>query len=148
ASPPDGGALGAATEIGLRPKVEIVSFCSESAIAGVQIVAESGSPLAIPLAMVMISGSTPYCSQPHHFPPVRPKPVCTSSQMNTPPYLRTMATAISKYSLGGVTNPPTPWIGSARKPAKWPGVVVLINSSMSWAHLTPHEGDSRPGGQR
>ncbi len=54
---------------------------------------------------------------PHILPPVRPKPVCTSSAMNTPPYLRTISAAIWKYSLGGVTNPPTPWIGSASMPA-------------------------------
>jgi hypothetical protein len=37
--------------------------------------------------------------------------------MKTPPYFFTIATAISKYSGGGVMNPPTPWIGSARNPA-------------------------------
>ena len=79
-------AFAAAHETGLPPKVEMVSFRSESAIAGVAMQAESGRPLAMPLATVMISGSTPYCSHaPPAVPPVRPKPVCTSSQMNTPP---------------------------------------------------------------
>ena len=87
----------------------------------------------MPLAIVMMSGSTPECSMPHNLPPVRPKPVCTSSQMKTPPYFLTMPTAISKYSGGGVMKPPTPWIGSARKPAMRPVVVVRISSSMSCA---------------
>ena len=97
-------------------------------------------PLAIPLANVMMSGSTSQCSMPNHLPPVRPKPVWTSSQMNTPPYLRTISTAIWKYSFGGVTKPPTPWIGSARKPAIWPVVVVWISSSRSFAQATPQDG--------
>ena len=77
---------------------------------------------------------------PQNLPPVRPKPVWTSSQMKTPPYFRMMPTAISKYSGGGVMKPPTPWIGSARKPAIRPVVVVRISSSMSFAHATPQEG--------
>ena len=58
-----------------------------------------GMPLAMPLAKVMMSGSTPQCSMPHHLSPVRPQPVCTSSQMNRPPYLRTMSTAILEVLL-------------------------------------------------
>ena len=85
---------------------------------------------------------------PHIFPPVRPKPVCTSSQMKTPPYFLTMPTATSKYSFGGVMNPPTPWIVSARKPAIRPEVVVRISSSMSFAQAMPHEGYSSFSGQR
>src|SRR5262245_27741932 len=141
-------AFPAVAEIGFPPNVEMVSDFRESAISVVQIVADSGRPLAMPLAMVMISGSTFQCSMPHHLSPVRPKPVCTSSQMNTPPYLRTIPTAISKYSLGGVTKPPTPWIGSARKPAIFPVVVVRITSSTSFAQRTPHDGYVRPYGQR
>ena len=101
-------ALPATAVIGLPPNVEIWSLVNESAIAGVASVADSGMPFAMPFAMVMMSGSTPYCSMPHHLSPVRPNPVCTSSLMNTPPYLRTISTAIWKYSLGGVMNPPTP----------------------------------------
>ena len=32
-------------------------------------------------ADVMMSGVTSHCSMPHHFLPVRPQPVCTSSEM-------------------------------------------------------------------
>ena len=74
-------------------------------------------PLPSPLALVMMSGVTPQCSMPNHLPPVRPQPVCTSSLMKMPPWLRTIFSTIGKYSLGGVTKPPTPWIGSAMKPA-------------------------------
>ena len=142
-------ALAAAQEIGLPPKVEIVSaFERRRRSRASRCVAPSGRPLAMPLAIVMMSGSTPQCSMPHILPPVRPKPVCTSSQMKTPPYLRTMSTAISKYSGGGVMNPPTPWIGSARKAAIWPVVVVRISSSMSCAQATPHDGYVSLSGQR
>ena len=65
-------------------------------------------PLPSPFALVMMSGVTPHCSMPNHLPPVRPQPVCTSSLMNTPPWLRTIFSTIWKYSLGGVTKPPTP----------------------------------------
>jgi len=37
---------------------------------------DSGSPEAIPLATVMMSGTTPKCSKANHVP-VRPKPDCT-----------------------------------------------------------------------
>jgi hypothetical protein len=45
-------------------------------------------------------------------------------------------------------KPPTPWIGSARKPAMRPVVVVWISSSMSRAHLMLHDGYVNPSGQR
>ena len=133
-------AFAAAEETGFPPNVEIESALSESATSGVAIVTPSGIPFATPLAIVMISGSTFQCEMPYHEPPVRPKPVCTSSQMKTPPYFLTIPTAISKYSFGGVMKPPTPWMGSAMKPAIWPVVVVLISSSRSRAHATPHDG--------
>ena len=133
-------AFAAAQETGLPPKVEIVIALKDAAISGVAIVTPSGMPLATPLAIVMMSGSTPQCSIPHILPPVRPKPVCTSSQMKTPPYFLMISTAISKYSGGGVMKPPTPWIGSAMNPAMRPVVVVRISSSMSLAQAMPQEG--------
>ena len=60
--------------------------------------------------------------------------------MKTPPYFRMIPTAASKYSGGGVMNPPTPWIGSARKAEMRPVVVVRMMSSMSFAHAIPHDG--------
>jgi len=93
---------------GLPPNVEIVLPCMLSATSGVAIVAPMGTPLAMPLAKVMMSGSTPQCSMPNILPPVRPQPVCTSSQINKPPYFLMIPTISLTYSLGGVMKPPTP----------------------------------------
>ena len=131
----------AATAVtGLPPNVEIVMPLKASATSGVAMVKPTGVPLAMPLALVMMSGSTSQCSIPNHFLPVRPKPVCTSSEMNRPPYFLTMLNTILKYSLGGVMKPPAPWIGSARKAAIEPEVAVRITSSTSFAHATPQPG--------
>jgi hypothetical protein len=89
-------ALAAAVESGLPPYVEMLPTCQESATGTVASVAPRGSPFAMPFAIVMMSGSTFECWMPHMCLPVRPKPVCTSSAMKRPPYLRTMATAVSK----------------------------------------------------
>src|SRR5271157_5739399 len=40
--------------------------------------------------------------------------------MKMPPNLRTISVTILKYSLGGVMNPPTPWMGSAIRAATRP----------------------------
>ena len=101
-------ALAAAVGIGPPPKVEIVSFLTLFAISGRAAVSPIGKPLASPLALVTTSGVTPHCSMPHHLPPVRPQPVCTSSLMKTPPCSRTSFATMPKYSLGGVMKPPTP----------------------------------------
>ncbi len=68
--------------------------------------------------------------------------------MNSPPYFLTMPWTISKYSLGGVMKPPTPWIGSAMKAASRPDVDVRIISSMSRAQRTLQLGYVAPRGQR
>ena len=52
--------------IGFPPKVAKVSPCTASAISGVVSVAPMGKPFAMPLANVMMSGSTPHCSIPNH----------------------------------------------------------------------------------
>jgi hypothetical protein len=67
------------------PNVETVVPSVESAISGVATVEPMGRPLAIPFAAVITSGCTCQCSMPNIFPPVRPKPVCTSSLIVTPP---------------------------------------------------------------
>ena len=128
-------ARAAALVTGLPPKVERESPLTLSAISGRVMVPPTGTPLAMPLAKVMMSGSTSHCSMPNILPPVRPHPVWTSSQMNRPPYLRTMPATSLKYSLGGVMNPPTPWIGSAMNAASFPEVAVWMAPSRSLAHL-------------
>jgi len=45
------------------------------------------------LAMVTMSGTTPWFSKPQKCVPVRPKPVCTSSAMHRPPASRTVCRA-------------------------------------------------------
>ena len=67
-------------------------------------------------------------------------------EIKTPPYFLTISATILKYSFGGVINPPTPIIGSARIPAILPVVVVWINSSTSLAHAVPQfSGDNFNG---
>lgn len=55
-------------------------------------------------------------------------PVCTSSLMKTPPWMRTIRDDL-KYSWGGVMKPPTLWIGSAMNPATLPQVEPPTSSS-------------------
>jgi len=55
---------------------------------------------------------------------------------------------VPAHDLGGVTKPPTPWIGSASMPAIRPVVVVWISSSRSFAHATPQLERSSLNGQR
>src|ERR1017187_8295098 len=100
-------ALAAVAVTGFPPKVEMVRPVTESATSGRATVRPMGLPLPRPLAPVMMSGVTPHCSIPNHLPPVRPHPVCTSSLMKMPPWLRTIFSTIWKYSFGGVMNPPT-----------------------------------------
>src|SRR5690242_2244711 len=102
----------------------------------------------MPLAIVTRSGVTPQFSKPQKCSPVRPKPVCTSSATHSPPAFRTISYTILKYSGGGVTAPPTPWIGSAIKHATCPHVSYLITFSTSYAHFSPQLGYSNPYGQR
>jgi len=73
---------------GLPPKVEIVFPCHAAATSSRAIVAPTGNPEAMALAMTMMSGSTPQCSMPNHLSPVLPNPACTSSAMNRPPCFR------------------------------------------------------------
>ena len=133
---------------GLPPNVEICRPLKLSAISGRVMVTPIGVPLARPLALVMMSGTTSQCSMPNHFLPVRPQPVCTSSEMNRPSYFLTMLKTILKYSGGGVMKPPTPWMGSAMNAPMLPEVVVWITFSTSFAQATPQSGYVSPNGQR
>src|SRR5256885_1786972 len=70
--------------MGLPPNVEMVAPFMASATSGFATVRPMGNPLPNPLALVITSGVTPYCSMPNHLPPVRPQAVCTSSLMTMP----------------------------------------------------------------
>ena len=73
-------ARAAAQESGLPPKVLPCAPRGQSITDLRATQAPRGIPEAMPLAIVMISGSTSKCSIAHHLP-VRPMPHCTSSAM-------------------------------------------------------------------
>jgi hypothetical protein len=62
----------------------------------------NGTPLAMPLAVQMMSGSTPQCSIAHQRP-VRPMPVCTSSAISKMPCLSHNSRKRGKKLAGGTT---------------------------------------------
>mmetsp|Transcript_27549 Transcript_27549/g.70159 ORF Transcript_27549/g.70159 Transcript_27549/m.70159 type:complete len:202 (+) Transcript_27549:459-1064(+) len=78
-----------ALHTGLPPYVLKCSLpAMEAAISGVVTTAARGRPLPMPLAMVTMSGVTPWFWKPQYAEPVRPNPVCTSSAMQMPPASR------------------------------------------------------------
>src|SRR6266851_5719820 len=93
-------ALAATLVTGLPPNVAMFAPWKLPAISGVVTVRPTGAPLAIPFALVIMSGITSQFSMPNHFLPVRPQPVCTSSAMNRAPYFFTILKTILKYSFG------------------------------------------------
>ena len=128
--------------------MEIELARSESTMSVRPITAPMAIPLPRPFAHTIMSGRTPKDSIPQNASPVRPNPVCTSSAMNGMPNSSRMDFTMGKYSGGGVTNPPTPWIGSAIIAAGSPVVVVSMTFRRSSAHATPQSGYFRPRGQR
>ena len=81
------------------------------------VIADSGRPPAMPLAVAMMSGTTPSSSQ-ANMAPVRANPVCTSSAMNTTPLTRAHSTRAGRNPFAGTMKPPSPWIGSMRMAAR------------------------------
>ena len=77
-------ASAAATATGLPPKVEACAPGAQSMMSARAIIALNGSPLAMPFAVVKMSGATPKCSAAHILP-VRPMPHCTSSKISRMP---------------------------------------------------------------
>ena len=69
----------------------MISFFDATALKGI--------PEAIPLAMVMISGTTPKCSEANHLP-VLPIPDCTSSKIRRTPHLSQKALNLLRTSRG------------------------------------------------
>src|SRR5687768_4538088 len=90
----------AAHEMGFPPNVFPCTPLGHVITDSRAIQAPSGRPDAIPLADVMISGSTPKCSIAHHLP-VRPMPLCTSSAINMIPYLSHNLRSAGKNPSGG-----------------------------------------------
>ena len=83
-------------------------------------------PPAMPLAVVMRSGTTPSSSQANQSP-LRQKPLCTSSAMNRMPLSRHHCASAGRKPRGGTMNPPSPWIGSMMTAAQF--------SSPIWAWI-------------
>ena len=83
---------------------------------------DSGIPEAIPFAAVMISGTTPKCSNANHLP-VRPKPDCTSSKMSMMPCLSQMSRNPFMKDAGGTIYPPSPNTDSIKMAAVSRGAV-------------------------
>ncbi len=67
----------------------------------------SGMPEAMPLAVAMMSGSTPKCSIANIFP-VRPMPDCTSSATSSIPCFFVSARSRWWNWGGGTRYPPSP----------------------------------------
>ena len=92
--------------------------------------APSGSPEAIPLALISTSGCTPACSM-AHIRPVRPMPDCTSSATSRIPYLSHSARSRASQEAGGTMYPPSPCTGSTKIAATSDGATWYLNSTSS-----------------
>ena len=104
---------------------------TESITSARPVTAASGSPPAIPLAVVTRSGTTPSWSLANQSP-VRAKPVWISSAMKRMPCSRHHAATRASQPGGGTMKPPSPWIGSMRTAAQL--------SSPTWAWTVFDEG--------
>jgi len=102
----------AAQAIGEPPKVPPNPLAwIESIISARPVTAASGRPPAIPLAVVIKSGTIPSSSQANIWP-VLAKPVWTSSATKRMPFSLQNLTRPGKNPLHGTMNPPSPKIGS------------------------------------
>ncbi len=110
------------------------------------VTAASGSPPAMPLAVVMRSGTTPSCSQANRSP-VRAKPVCTSSAMNTMPLALANSARPGRKPSAGTTKPPSPAIGSIRMAATWSAPISFSILEMTSSSAS-RPAFSGPVGQR
>ena len=92
----------------------IVPFAGASMISSLAMIADSGTPAAIDLAVAMISGSTPASFQysEANIRPVRQKPDCTSSATSMIPLSSQIWRTALIHSIGAGINPPSPCSGS------------------------------------
>ncbi len=142
-------ASAAAMHTGLPPKVDACDPGTQSMISALLMHTLSGMPLAMPLATVIMSGSTPECCTDHHLP-VRPEPACTSSHTSRMPYLSQIRRNSCMNSVGATRYPPSPWIGSTKIAAVSSGGTVVLNtlSSMKRAQSIAYCFASVPSGLR
>ena len=92
----------AAIATGLPAIVEPWLPAGQVMISRCAIIAPSGMPDAIPLATSRMSGTTPVCSAANIFP-VRPIPVCTSSNTSRMPCWSQSARRPGRKPAGGTT---------------------------------------------
>ena len=108
------------------------------------VTAASGSPPAIPLAVVMRSGTIPNRSL-ANIAPVRAKPVCTSSAMKTTPFARHQSTRAGRKPSAGTMNPPSPWMGSMTTAARFSAPTCFSICEMARAAASGPDSPSRYG---
>ncbi len=121
-------------ETGLPPNVEIEFACRQSISSARATTPPIVSPLPRPFANVIASGVTPWAWMPQKCSPVRPQPVCTSSEISRMPRDESSFWNPANSPSGGTLNPPTPWIGSAIRQATSPDVPVSSTSTRSSTH--------------
>nr|CRL69114.1 hypothetical protein CPGR_00208 [Mycolicibacter nonchromogenicus] len=63
--------------------------------------------------------------------PVRAKPVCTSSAMNTTSLSRHQANSAGRKPGAGTMNPPSPWIGSMTSAARLLAPIWFSSTAMA-----------------
>src|SRR5580692_11266145 len=132
--------------------------CTASIISARPVTPASGSPPAMPLAVVIRSGTTPSWSTANQLP-VRQNPDWISSATNTIPLARQYAARPGRNPSGGTTKPPSPWIGSITTAATFFSPTcawirpVTTSSASAWQAAGPPErvGHGHPvdvGGER
>ena len=108
-------------------------------MASVEITPESGNPPPMPLPTVMMSGTTPSCSE-AHMAPLRPNPVSISSTIKSAPCSRAIAWTARRKPSGGTTLPAVPWTGSTMIAPTSPAVWYRMTSRTNSAHAMPQSG--------
>ena len=108
------------------------------------VTAASGSPPAMPLAVVTRSGTTPSSSQANQSP-VRQKPVWISSATNSTPLAVHHAASAGRKPAAGTTKPPSPWIGSMTTQARLAAPTCFSITSIARAAASSPVSPSRSG---
>ena len=104
-------------------------MCTASMSSARPVTAASGSPPAMPLAVVIRSGTTPSCSQANQAP-VRQKPVWISSAISSAPLSLHQAAMAGRKPSAGTMKPPSPWIGSISTAATLSAPTWVVMMSM------------------
>ena len=112
------------------------SSLSAAVTAGVISNAPQGKPLPRALAVVIMSGRTPYRSAANGWP-LRPTPICTSSKMSCAPTASQRARSAARNSAPMSKAPPTPCTGSTITAAtSSPTVPAIAEMSRRGTQLT------------